>query len=39
MLKGKRWGCVLCRLLDYVEKDHCLKSLEADEGAQAIIKD
>jgi hypothetical protein len=39
MLKGKRWGCVLCRLLDYVEKNHCLKSLEVDEGSQAILKD
>jgi hypothetical protein len=38
-LKGKRWGCVLCRLLDYVQKGHCLKSIETDEGAQAIIKD
>jgi hypothetical protein len=38
-LKGKRWGCVLCRLLDYVQKDHCLKSLEVDEGSQAIVKD
>lgn len=24
--KGKRWGCVLCKLLDYLEKDHCQKS-------------
>ena len=24
--EGKRWGCVLCRLLDKVEKDHCAKS-------------
>jgi DNA polymerase III delta prime subunit len=23
---GRRWGCVLCRLLDKVEKDHCRKS-------------
>lgn len=22
----KRWGCVLCKLLDYIEKDHCTKS-------------
>lgn len=22
---GKRWGCVLCRLLDRVDKDHCNK--------------
>jgi hypothetical protein len=39
MLKGKRWGCVLCRLLDYVQKDHCLKSLEPLAGSRAIIPD
>ena len=32
MLRGKRWGCVLCRLLDLVDPNHCLKSIEADEG-------
>lgn len=21
--EGRRWGCVLCRLLDWVQKDHC----------------
>jgi hypothetical protein len=21
--RGERWGCVLCKLLDYVVKDHC----------------
>lgn len=25
-LEGKRWGCVLCKLLDRLEKDHCRKS-------------
>lgn len=24
--EGQRWGCVLCRLLDRIEKDHCAKS-------------
>ena len=24
--KGSRWGCVLCKLLDALEKDHCTKS-------------
>lgn len=23
---GKRWGCVLCRLLDSIDPDHCNKS-------------
>jgi hypothetical protein len=20
---GKRWGCILCKLLDWVQKNHC----------------
>ncbi|HJV51410.1 MAG TPA: hypothetical protein VJ652_08125 [Noviherbaspirillum sp.] len=24
--EGRRWGCVLCRLLDYIERDHCKRS-------------
>lgn len=27
--EGRRWGCVLCRLLDRLEKDHCAKSAGA----------
>ena len=23
---GRLWGCVLCRLLDYLDPDHCKKS-------------
>ena len=30
--KGKRWGCVLCRLLDWFEPNHCEGSIEMDEG-------
>ena len=26
---GKRWGCVLCRLLDWLQKDHCEKTVES----------
>lgn len=26
--KGKRWGCILCKILNIlVEKDHCLNTL------------
>lgn len=25
-LQGKRWGCVLCKLLDKFDKGHCEKS-------------
>jgi hypothetical protein len=30
-LQGKRWGCVLCKLLDKFDKNHCDKSIEMDE--------
>lgn len=26
--KGRRWGCVLCRFLDWFEQNHCEKSIE-----------
>lgn len=38
-MKGKLWGCVLCKLLSKVQKNHCQKSLEPDVGDKAIIKD
>lgn len=31
-LQGRRWGCVLCRILDVFDRDHCTKAIEADEG-------
>lgn len=30
-LSGKKWGCVLCKLLDALDKNHCEKSIEMDE--------
>ncbi len=30
--RGKTWGCVLCRVLDVFDRDHCAKSIERDEG-------
>jgi hypothetical protein len=30
--KGKPWACVLCRLLDWFEPDHCEKNIEPDRG-------
>ncbi len=32
MNAGKKWGCVLCKFLDFFDKDHCLKNIENDEG-------
>ena len=31
-LRGHRFGCVLCKFLDYLDPDHCNKSLEWDRG-------
>uniref|UniRef100_E6VL50 Uncharacterized protein n=1 Tax=Rhodopseudomonas palustris (strain DX-1) TaxID=652103 RepID=E6VL50_RHOPX len=25
--EGKRWGCVLCKVLDAIDRDHCTKAL------------
>lgn len=36
---GKVWGCVLCRLLSKLQKDHCQRSVEADEGSRAVFPD
>jgi hypothetical protein len=24
--EGRSWGCILCRLLDWIEQDHCQRS-------------
>jgi hypothetical protein len=31
-LRGRRWGCVLCRVLHKLDPNHCEKSAEPDEG-------
>lgn len=28
--KGKTWGCVLCRILDTLDRNHCAKALAGD---------
>jgi hypothetical protein len=35
----KAWGCVLCRLLDCIQKDHCNNALKSTIGDDAIIPD
>ena len=27
--KGAKWGCVVCKLLDLFQKDHCDKTIES----------
>lgn len=39
MQKGKRWACVLCRFLDIFQRDHCLRSINPDDGANATLPD
>ena len=31
-LKGRRWGCVLCKWLDWFDPDHCATNIEPDRG-------
>ena len=40
MRQGKRWGCVLCGLLDKIDPNHCEKAIAGDiERAAAVIED
>jgi hypothetical protein len=32
MQNGKAWGCILCRLLDFLQKDHCKNSMNSPQG-------
>ena len=32
-VSGRRWGCVLCRLLDWLDPGHCARNIEPDEGS------
>lgn len=36
---GRPWACILCRFLDIFQKDHCLKSINPDDGGLATIPD
>lgn len=38
--QGKAWGCVLCRVLDWLDDNHCAESLAGDiQRAQEVIED
>ena len=30
---GRRWGCILCRILDWFDPGHCARNIEPDEGS------
>lgn len=30
--RGRKFACVLCQVLDWIDPDHCEKAIERDEG-------
>jgi hypothetical protein len=36
---NRAWACILCRFLDIFQRDHCAKSINHDDGANATIPD
>lgn len=32
MLRGKKWGCILCKVLDMIVKNHCLNAVKSEEN-------
>ena len=38
-LKGRRWACVLCRVLGWIRSNHCEKSILPYVGARAVQPD
>jgi len=38
-LKGVLWGCVLCKFLNWLQKNHCATAMAAQMGTDAIIPD
>lgn len=32
MSAGKQWGCLLCKILDMIDRGHCQNNIELDEG-------
>jgi hypothetical protein len=38
--RGRRWGCVLCWMLDLIDTNHCAGAVQNDiKRAQAVIDD
>ncbi len=36
---NRKWGCVLCWVLDKIQKNHCKIALEKYAGSDAVIAD
>ena len=37
--EGKEWGCLLCRVLNWINPGHCDNALTSTIGDDAVIKD
>jgi hypothetical protein len=37
--EGKRWGCVLCKLLNKIQKNHCQIAMSVYIGEDAVVPD
>lgn len=37
--RGRFVGCVLCKVLGWIDKDHCEKAIERDEGKRPVPLD
>lgn len=35
-LEGKRWGCIMCKFLDFLDPGHCANNIEYDEGKPVV---
>lgn len=33
--KGRWWGCILCRVIDWFDPSHCDNNIETDEGEKS----
>lgn len=36
---GRKWACVLCRFLDFFNRNHCQNSINPDDGKRAVLPD
>jgi hypothetical protein len=36
---GRVWGCILCKFLNWFQKNHCDLALDPNAGAEAVIPD
>ena len=34
----RRWACILCKFLNWIDTDHCKESIEEDEGSDRVVE-